>query len=90
MTPEEVETTAQMLYELDGELDRQKGLRSHRWDTDAETKRNRYRLRPRRLLAVEDFAHLVARLNRQYRRTGRLINEAGNIVRPAPGSDIRR
>ncbi len=80
MTLEDVETIAQMLYELDRELDRQKGLRSHRWDTDAETKRNRYRLRARRLLAVEDFAHLVARLSRQYRRTGKPVYEAGGVL----------
>jgi hypothetical protein len=73
MTPEDVETIAQMLYELDRELDRQKGARTPRWDTDAETQRNRYRLRARRLLAVEDFASLVARLDRQHRRAKRLI-----------------
>jgi hypothetical protein len=71
MTEDQIERVAMALYELDRELDRQKDLRSHRWDTDAETKRNRYRLRARRLLAVEDFALLVARLDRQYRRSAR-------------------
>jgi hypothetical protein len=73
MTPEDVETIAQMLYELDRELDRQKGVRAPRWDTDAETQRNRYRLRARRLLAVEDFASLITRLDHQHRRAKRLI-----------------
>jgi hypothetical protein len=79
MTDEEAETVAQMLYELD----RQNGIRLHRWHTDAETRRNRYRLRARRLLAVEDFASLVARLGRQYRRTGHLVHEASDVFRLA-------
>jgi hypothetical protein len=70
MTEDQIEHVAKALYELDRELDAQKDLRAHQWDTDAETKRNRYRLRARRLLAVEDFVHLVARLNRQHRRSG--------------------
>ncbi len=89
MTPEDVETIAQMLYELDRELDRQRGIRTPRWDTDAETRRNRYRLRARRLLAVEDFASLIARLNRQYRRTGKSVYEAGGVFHPAPTSSTR-
>ena len=89
MTPEDVETIAQMLYELDRELDRQKGVRALRWDTDAETKRNRYRLRARRLLAVEDFASLIARLNRQYRRTGKSVYETGGVFHPIPTSSTR-
>ena len=89
MTPEDVETIARMLYELDRELDRQKGARTPRWDTDAETQRNRYRLRARRLLTVEDVASLVARLNRQYRRTGKSVYEAGGVFQPIPTSSTR-
>ena len=85
MTDEEVETIGQMLYELD----RQKGLCSHRWHTDAETKRNRYRLRAHRLLALEDFARLVARLDRQYRRAGQLTCKTDGGFRPIPASSVR-
>ncbi len=89
MTEDQIEHVAKALYELDKEFDRQKGLRALRWDTDAETQRNRYRLRARRLLAVEDFAHLVARLDRQYRRTGKSVYEAGGIFQPIPTSSTR-
>ncbi len=89
MAEDQIEHVAKALYELDRELDRQKGLRTPRWDTDAETRRNRYRLRARRLLAVEDFASLIARLNRQYRRTGKSVYEAGGVFQPIPTSSTR-
>ena len=82
MTAEHVETIAQLLYELD----RQKGLRSHRWLAGTEAKRDKYRLKARTLLAGEDFACVVARLENQYWRTGRLIQEH---FRPVPASNAR-
>ena len=83
MTPKQIERIAVTLYELD----RQKGLRSHRWAVGSEAKRERYRARARALLAGEDFMRLVARLDRQYLRTGQLIYEAGEDYRSA--SDTR-
>ena len=85
MTDEEAETIAQMLYELD----RQNGIRLHRWHTDAETQRNRYRQRACRLLAIEDFTHLVARLDRQYRRARQLMSEVGGVFRLASNSNVQ-
>jgi hypothetical protein len=82
MTSEEVERIAQTLYELD----RQKGLRTHRWNVGAETKRKRYRARARTLLAGEDFACVTARLESQYRRAGQLIRQH---FRPIPASSTR-
>ena len=71
MTGEEIEEIAQALYELD----RQRGLRSHRWSVGSEAKRERYRARARTLLASEDFACAVTRLEHQYWRTGQLIRQ---------------
>jgi hypothetical protein len=82
MKSEEVETIAQMLHELD----RQKGLRSHRWCTGSEAKRDKYRLKAQSLLAREDFARVIARLENQYWRTGRLIQDH---FRPVPASSAR-
>ena len=61
MTKDQIEHIAQTLYELD----RQKGLRSHRWSVGSEAKRERYRVRARALLASEDFARVAARLENQ-------------------------
>jgi hypothetical protein len=82
MTAEHIERIAQLLYELD----RQKGIRSHRWLAGTETKRDTYRLRAHTLLASEDFACVLARLENQYWRTGRLIHEH---FRPVPTSSAR-
>ena len=71
MTSTEIEIIAKALYELD----RQKGLRLHRWHVGAETKRERYRARARALLTGEDFAGVVARLEHRYWRTGHLVQE---------------
>ena len=48
MTENQIETIAIQLYELD----RQKGLRSHRWAVGSEAKRERYRTKARALLAA--------------------------------------
>ena len=82
MTSTEIEIIAKALYELD----RQKGLRTHRWAVGSETKRECYRARARTLLAGEDFAVVVARLENQYWRTGRLIHDH---FRPVPTSSAR-
>ncbi len=82
MTAEHVETIAQLLYELD----RQKGLRSHRWHVGVEAKRDKYRLRAHTLLASEDFACVLARLENQYWRRGQLIRQH---FRPVPVSSAR-
>jgi hypothetical protein len=79
MKSEEVETIAQLLHELD----RRKGLRSHRWCAGTEAKRDKYRLKAHALLARGDFACIVARLENQYWRTGRLVQEH---FRPVPAS----
>ena len=71
MTSEEVERIAQTLYELD----RQKGLRSHRWSVGSETKREHYRAKARTLLAGENFTCVAARLENQHWRTGQLIRQ---------------
>jgi hypothetical protein len=62
MTKDEIERIAIQLYELD----RQKGLRSHRWSVGSETKRERYRARARTLLAGKDFTCVAARLENQH------------------------
>ena len=62
MKSEEVETIAQLLYELD----RQKRLRSHRWCAGTEAKRDKFRLKAHALLAREDFACAIARLKDLY------------------------
>ncbi len=62
MKSEDVETIAQMLYELD----RQRRLRSHRWCTGTEAKRDKYRLKAHALLAREDFARAIARCRNLY------------------------
>ena len=80
MMAEHVETITQLLYELD----RQKGLRSHRWLAGTEAKRDKYRLKAHALLAGEDFACVVARLENQHWRTGCLIREH---LRPIPTSN---
>ena len=80
MTEDQIEHIAVTLYELD----RQKSLRSHRWAVGSEAKRERYRARARALLAGEDFACVVARLENQYWRTGCLIREH---LRPIPASN---
>ena len=80
MTEDQIERVAGMLYELD----RQKGLRSHRWNVGSEAKRERYRARARELLSGENFTRLVARLEHQYRWTGRLIYEGFEPI-PVPG-----
>ena len=82
MTEDQIERVAVMLYELD----RQKGVRSHRWSVGSEAKRERYRARARALLAGEDFTCVVARLENQYWRTGCLIYEH---FRPVPTSSTR-
>ena len=82
MTEDQIERVAVTLYELD----RQKGLRSHRWAVGSEAKRERYRARARVLLAGEDFTCVVARLENQYWRAGRLIYEH---FRPVPTSSMR-
>ena len=82
MTEDQIERVAVTLYELD----RQKGLRLHRWAVGSEAKRERYRARARALLASEDFTCVVARLENQYWRTGRLIYEH---FRPVPTSSTR-
>ena len=82
MTEDQIERMAVTLYELD----RQKGLRSHRWAVGSEAKRERYRARARALLASEDFTCVMAQLENQYWRTGRLIYEH---FRPVPASSIR-
>ena len=58
MTEDQIERIAVTLYELD----RQKGLRTHRWSVGTEVKRERYRAKARTLLADEDFTCVVARL----------------------------
>ena len=83
MTAEKVEIIAQRLYELD----RQKGLRAHRWCVGSEAKRDKYRLRARALLASEDFACVIARLENQYWRTGQLVRQH---FQPIPTSSARR
>ena len=82
MTEDQIERIAQTLYELD----RQKGLRTHRWNVGSEAKRERYRTRARTLLAGEDFACVMARLEHQYWHTGRLIQRH---LRPIPTSSMR-
>ncbi len=82
MTEDQIERIAQTLYELD----RQKGLRTHRWNVGSEAKRERYRARARALLASEDFACVMARLEHQYWHTGRLIQRH---LRPIPTSSMR-
>ena len=82
MTKDQIERIAQTLYELD----RQKGLRSHRWNIGSEAKRERYRARARVLLAGEDFACVIAQLEHQYWRTGHLIQQH---LRPTPASNTR-
>ena len=82
MTEDQIERVAVTLYELD----RQKGLRSHRWAVGSEAKRERYRARARALLAGEDFTCVVARLENQYWRTGRLIQRH---LWPIPASSTR-
>ena len=82
MTKDQIERIAVMLYELD----RQKGLRTHRWSVGSEAKRERYRARARALLAGEDFTCVVARLENQYWRAGRLIQRH---LRPIPASSTR-
>ena len=62
MTEDQIERIAVTLYELD----RQKGLRTHRWSVGSEAKRERYRARARALLAGKDFTCVVARLENQY------------------------
>jgi hypothetical protein len=71
MTENEIEHVAIQLYELD----RQKGLRSHRWAVGSEKKRERYRARARELLSGEDFTRLVARLERRYQHAGDFVLE---------------
>ena len=71
MTDEAVEIVAKKLYELD----QQKGLRANPWHTGPEVKRDKYRLRARGLLAGEDLASVIARLEYQYSRTDRLIRQ---------------
>ncbi len=56
MSKDQIERIAIQLYELD----RQKGLRSHRWSVGSEAKRERYRAKARALLASEDFACVMA------------------------------
>ncbi len=82
MTEDQIERIAQTLYELD----RQKGLRAHRWNVGSEAKRERYRARARALLASEDFACVAARLENQYWRTGQLIQQH---LQPIPASSTR-
>ena len=82
MTKDQIERIAQTLYELD----RQKGLRSHRWNVGSEAKRERYRARARALLAGEDFACVIARLEHQHWRTDQLIRQH---LRPIPASSTR-
>ena len=82
MTEDQIKRIAQILYELD----RQKGLRSHRWSVGSEAKRERYSARARVLLAGEDFACVAARLEDQYWRTGQLIRR---YFRPIPTSSMR-
>ena len=82
MTSEEIERIAQTLYEFD----RQKGLRSHRWNVGSETKREPYRAKARTLLAGEDLACLAVRLEHQYWRTGYLIRRH---IRPILTSSTR-
>ena len=79
MTEDQIETIAIQLYELD----RQRGLRTHRWAVGSEAKRERYRARARTLLADEDFACVVARLENQYWRMGQLVQRH---FRPIPAS----
>ena len=79
MTEDQIEQIAIQLYELD----RQKGLRSHRWSVSSETKRERYRARARTLLAGEDFACVITRLENQYWHTSQLIQRH---FRPIPAS----
>ncbi len=81
MTKDQIECIAIQLYELD----RQKGLRTHRWSVGSEAKRERYRARTRVLLASEDFARIAARLENQYWRTGQLIRRH---FRPIPTSSM--
>ena len=82
MAEDQIECIAIQLYELD----RQKGLRTHRWSVGSEAKRERYRARARALLASEDFACVMARLEHQYWHTGRLIQRH---LRPIPTSSTR-
>ena len=82
MTEDQIETVAIQLYELD----RQRGLRTHRWAVGSEAKRERYRAKARTLLAGEDFARVAARLENQYWRTGQLIRQH---FRPIPTSSTR-
>ncbi len=85
MTAEEVEIIAKALYELD----RQKELQSHRWLAGAESKRDGYRLKARRLLTVESFARVIARLERRYRHIGDLIYRSGRACQPRSGISAR-
>jgi hypothetical protein len=85
MKAEEVEIIAKALYELD----RQKELQSHRWLAGAESKRDGYRLKARDLLAVESFARVIARLNRQCRHIGDLIYRPGGTCQPRSGTSAR-
>ena len=71
MTESQIETVAIQLYELD----RQRGLRTHRWAVGSEAKRERYRAKARTLLAGEDFTCVAARLENQHWRTGQLIRQ---------------
>ena len=71
MTEDQIERIAVTLYELD----RQKGIRTHRWAVGSETKRERYRARARELLSGEDFTRLVTRLERRYQHAGDFVLE---------------
>ena len=82
MTENQIEHIAVQLYELD----RQKGLRSHRWSVGSEAKRECYRTKARALLASEDFTRLATRLENQYWHTGQLIRRH---FRPIPTSSTR-
>ena len=82
MTKDQIERIAQTLYELD----RQKGLRTHRWNVGSEAKRERYRAGARALLASEDFACVITQLEHQYWHTGQLIQQH---LRPIPTSSTR-
>ncbi len=81
MTKDQIERIAVTLYELD----RQKGIRTHRWAVGSEKKRERYRAKARELLSGENFARLAARLDDQYWRIGQLIYEAGEDYQSASG-----
>ncbi len=85
MTAEEVEIIAKALYELDW----QKELQSHRWLAGVESKRDGYRLKARHLLALESFARVIARLNRQYRHIGDLVYRSGGTCQPRSGTSAR-